>query len=276
MTDRYTLFGHPIRHSRSPAIHAAFAKSTGEDMSYDISEIADDGFERAVAEFRAGGGRGANVTAPFKIRAIALADRTSPAARIAGAANCLTFDDKGIRADNFDGIGLVRDIIANLGQPLRGRRILLLGAGGAARGAALPILDEHPSELVIANRHPGRAAEMRARLKAHANVTAGAPDAIAGAFDIVINATSASLMNVCPDMPPGVFRGAALAYDLSYARGMTPFLERAQGEGAGALADGLGMLVEQAAEAFALWRGVRPGTADVIADIARETGAIRP
>ena len=276
MTDRYTLFGNPIRHSRSPAIHSAFARSLGEDIAYGISETPDAGFEAGVAAFRAAGGRGANVTAPFKLRAIALAAEASPAARLAGAATCLTFTDAGIRADNFDGIGLVRDIEVNLGVPLAGLRVLLLGAGGAGHGAALPILDAGPRELVIANRHPDRAAEIRARLSEHANVAAVAPDAISGAFDVVLNATSASLTGDCPAMPDAAFEGARLAYDLTYAKGMTPFLLKARADGAQLLSDGVGMLVEQAAEAFALWRGVRPETGAVIREIAEETNAIRP
>jgi shikimate dehydrogenase len=276
VTDRYVLFGNPVRHSRSPAIHAAFARSAGHDIDYGIAELPLGGFEDGVAAFRAAGGRGANVTAPFKLRAIVLADERSPAAEMAGAANCLTFTGSGIRADNFDGVGLVRDIEVNLGVPLAGRRVLLLGAGGAARGAALPILGAGPSKLVIANRHPERAAEIRARLADHANVTAVAPDEIRDSFDVVLNATSASLTGECPEMPASACKGAALAYDLSYAKGMTPFLQRAQAEGARLLADGVGMLVEQAAEAFALWRGVRPDTGPVIADIAAETDAIRP
>ena len=276
MTDRYVLFGNPIRHSRSPVIHAAFARDAGHDIDYRITELPVDGFEEGVAAFYGAGGRGANVTAPFKLRAIALAGERSPAAEMAGAANCLTFTENGVRADNFDGVGLVRDIEVNLGVPLAGRRVLLLGAGGAARGAALPILEAGPSELVIANRHPERAAEIRARLAGHANVAAVAPEDIAGSFDVVLNATSASLTGECPEMPASALKGATLAYDLSYAKGMTPFLQKAQADGARLLADGVGMLVEQAAEAFALWRGVRPQTARVIADIAAETAAIRP
>lgn len=276
MPDRYTLFGNPIWHSRSPAIHEAFARSLGQDIEYGISECPDADFEAEVARFRAGGGRGANVTAPFKLRAMALADEASADARLAGAANCLSFTETGIRADNFDGIGLVRDIEINLGVPLKGLRVLMLGAGGAARGAALPILRAGPRELVIANRHPDRAAEIRARLRDHANVAATPPDQISGAFDVVLNATSASLTGDCPEMPDAAFAGARLAYDLSYAKGMTPFLARAEKDGARALADGVGMLVEQAAEAFALWRGVRPQTQGIIAEIAQETGAIQP
>lgn len=276
MTDHYTLFGNPIRHSRSPAIHAGFARSLGEVIEYTITECPDADFEAAVASFRAAGGRGANVTAPFKLRAAALADTVSPAARLAGAANCLTFSDDGIHADNFDGIGLVRDIEINLGVPLKGLRVLLLGAGGAGRGAALPILDSDPRELVIANRSPERAVEIRDRLTNHRNVTALPLDRIAGGFDVVLNATSASLDGDCPEMPDDAFAGAELAYDLTYAKGMTPFLARARADGARQLSDGVGMLVEQAAEAFALWRGVRPDTASMIREIATETGAIRP
>lgn len=276
MTDHYTLFGNPIRHSRSPAIHRAFARDLGQEIAYTLSECAEPDFEAALRRFRAEGGRGANVTAPFKLRAMALADHASADAELAGAANCLTFTETGIRADNFDGIGLVRDIEVNLGVALAGLRVLMLGAGGAGRGAALPLLKAGPRELVIANRHPGRAAEIRARLADHPNLIALPQTQIAGGFDVVLNATSASLTGACPDMPAAALRGARLAYDLSYARGMTPFLARAQAEGAQALADGVGMLVEQAAEAFALWRGVRPRTQGIIAEIAAETGAIRP
>lgn len=276
MTDRYLVFGNPARHSRSPAVHAAFARSTGQDMDYGIAEPPLDGFEDAVAAFRASGGRGGNVTAPFKLRALALADELGPAAGIAGAVNTLSFTPAGIRGDNVDGIGLVRDIEANLAVPLAGRRVLLLGAGGAARGAVLPILDAGPAELVIANRHPDRAAEIRDRLAGHANVRAVAPGDLGGGFDVVVNATSASLTGECPEVPDAVFGNAALAYEMAYAKGMTPFLRRARAGGARLLSDGVGMLVEQAAEAFLIWRGVRPSTAAVIAEIAAGTGAVRP
>lgn len=276
MTDRYTLFGNPARHSRSPAIHMGFAQSTGQDILYDIQEVDPDRFESAVAEFLAAGGRGANITAPFKLRAFALADQKSPDATLAGAANCLTFTDEGIRADNFDGIGLVRDIEVNLGVPLAGLRVLMLGAGGAARGAALPLLEAGPAQLAIANRNADRATDLCANLPDHTRLAAIPVDADTGGFDVVINATSASLTGDCPAMPAKALQNATLAYDMSYARGMTPFLQKAQEDGTKMLSDGVGMLVEQAAEAFALWRGIRPETAPLIDEISRETKAIRP
>lgn len=276
MTDIYAVFGNPARHSRSPHIHMEFARAAGQDIEYGIEEAPLDGFEPALAAFRQKGGRGANITAPFKLRAYALADRKSPAAVLAGAANCLTFDDDGIRADNFDGIGLVRDIEANLGVRLQGLQVLMLGAGGAARGAALPLLEAGPARLVIANRNADRAAELCASLPDHANLAAIPVDAEAGGFDVVINATSASLTGDCPAMPLNALQNTTLAYDMSYARGLTPFLQKAADAGAGQLADGVGMLVEQAAEAFALWRGIRPDTGPVIRMIATETEAIRP
>ncbi|MCX7692126.1 shikimate dehydrogenase [Tepidimonas taiwanensis] len=268
--DRYAVIGHPIGHSKSPLIHALFAAATGQALEYTAIEAPLDGFAATVDTFRAAGGRGVNVTVPFKLEACAYATEVSERARIAGAANALAFDGTHCRADNFDGVGLVRDIVTNLRHPIAGKRVLMLGAGGAARGALQPLLAAGPTELFIANRSAAKAAELANAFHAlglGAGVLAGGGwDDLAarGAYDIVINATSASLTAEPLPLPPGVFGHDTLAYDMVYGKGLTPFLRQARDAGAGRLADGLGMLVEQAAETFAWWRGVRPTTLPVI------------
>jgi shikimate dehydrogenase len=274
MSDRYAVFGNPIAHSKSPRIHAAFAAQTGQHLSYEALLAPLDGFAEAVAAFRREGGRGANVTVPFKEQAHALADSLSARAEAAGAVNTLTFTADGVQGDNTDGIGLVNDLVDNLGFDLAGKRILLMGAGGAARGVVLPLLEKGPAELFIVNRTAAKARELvvlassPAWLKdagkdAGATLAAGGYADVSGRFDLVINATAASLAGDLPPLPAGLFAEGALAYDMMYGKD-TPFLAFARGEGA-RCADGLGMLVEQAAAAFFLWRGVRPETAPVIA-----------
>lgn len=271
MTDLYCVFGNPIAHSRSPAIHAAFAEQTGEDVRYEARLAAVDGFSAAISAFVAAGGRGANVTVPFKEAAYRLCDRLSDRAARAGAVNTLQFNDGGIFGDNTDGAGLVRDITVNLGRPLAGQRILLLGAGGASRGVLAPLLAGQPAALAIANRSADKAQQLAsvfADQAGHAALTGGSFETLAGQrFDIVINATSASLSGETLPLPAGVFAPGSLAYDMMYGKGETPFLALARYQGAAHCADGLGMLVEQAAEAFTLWRGKRPGTADVLAGL---------
>jgi len=261
MTDRYAVFGHPIAHSKSPQIHTAFARQTGQDMTYEAILAPLDGFAESVAAFIAAGGRGANVTVPFKEEAFKLANRLSPRAQRAGAVNTLMFDADGILGDNTDGAGLVADLTRNLHSALSGKHVLLLGAGGAARGVIEPLLDQQPAALVIANRTVSRAKEL-AELFGR-GVRACGFDAADTPFDLVINATAASLAGDLPPLSPRVFTADTLAYDMMYGRD-TPFLGFARTHGA-RTADGLGMLVEQAAEAFCLWRGVRPNTAPVIA-----------
>ncbi|MFP5408448.1 MAG: shikimate dehydrogenase [Gammaproteobacteria bacterium] len=261
MTDRYAVFGHPIAHSKSPQIHAAFARQTGQDMTYEAILAPKDGFASSVTAFIAAGGRGANVTVPFKEDAFRLASRLSPRAERAGAVNTLRFDADGILGDNTDGAGLVADLTRNLGCVLTGKRVLLLGAGGAARGVIDPLLDQQPAEVVIANRTVSRAQELAALFGRGAS--ASGFDALYTPFDLIINATAASLAGELPPLSPRIFTADTLAYDMMYGRD-TPFLDFARSHGA-ATADGLGMLVEQAAEAFTLWRGVRPDTAPVIA-----------
>ena len=262
MTDRYAVFGHPIAHSKSPLIHAAFARQTGQDMRYDAILAPLDGFAASVAAFIAAGGRGANVTVPFKEEAFRLAGRLSPRAQRAGAVNTLMFDN-GILGDNTDGAGLVADLTRNLHCALTGKRILLLGAGGAARGVIEPLLEQQPAALVIANRTVSRAQELAA-LFGH-GIRACGFDEASTPFDLIINATAASLAGELPPLSPQLFTANTLAYDMMYGRD-TPFLAFARAHGA-ATADGLGMLVEQAAEAFYVWRGVRPDTAPVIASL---------
>jgi shikimate dehydrogenase len=271
MTDRYAVIGNPVAHSKSPRIHAAFARQTAQDLDYRAILAPLDGFAAAVAEFVASGGRGMNVTVPFKLEAFALAGRRTARAEAAGAVNTLKFEQGEILGDNTDGAGLVADLLRNIGCPLAGKRLLLLGAGGAARGVILPLLDQSPDSLTIANRTTSRAAELRDAFAGHGNLAARAFAKLAGhQFDVVINATSASLAGAAPAIPPGLYAPGSTAYDMMYGQGLTPFLAAAQAQGAGRLADGLGMLVEQAAESFLLWRGARPDTRALLAELAGE------
>jgi shikimate dehydrogenase len=266
MTDRYAVIGNPISHTKSPMIHYTFARATDQDIEYIAIEGPLDGFEQAVNDFRATGGRGMNVTAPFKLQAFEMATDRLERAQLAGAANALKFEGDRILADNFDGVGLVNDIQRNLGFALKGRRVLLMGAGGAARGALLPFLEQKPSELVVANRTVEKALGLARQFFTRGNVRGcGYPELAHERFDIVVNATSASLKGELPPLPPYVFGDDCLAYELVYGKGLTPFLRLAQNAGAKSLADGVGMLVEQAAEAFSWWRGVRPETRSLIA-----------
>jgi len=264
--DRYCVFGNPIAHSKSPDIHAAFARQTGQTLSYERRLAPLDGFAAAVAAFIAEGGKGANVTVPFKLEAVKVAQALTIRARAAGAVNTLHFTDQGIIGDNTDGAGLVADIVRNAGVPITGKRVLLLGAGGAARGVVLPLLEYRPAQLVIANRTLATAqalVEQFAALGGEGVVSACGYAEIEGAYDIIINATSASLSAELPPIAPSVFAPGALALDMMYGAQPTVFLQFAGQHGA-QLRDGLGMLVEQAAEAFSLWRGVQPETAALL------------
>lgn len=271
--DRYAVIGNPIGHSKSPLIHTLFAQATGQHMVYTavlgtLGAFADD-----VAAFRRAGGRGMNVTVPFKLDAFACATHPSERARLAGAANALKFEGDRILADNFDGIGLTRDVTHNLGVPMRGRRVLILGAGGATRGLLQPFLAKQPAQIVIANRTVATAQALAQDMQAmghtqvlgcgYAELAQPGGTPLSLPFDLVFNATSASLSADLPPVPPSAFAPNCLAYDLSYGKGLTPFLRLAQAANA-RVADGVGMLVEQAAEAFEWWRGVRPATRDVI------------
>jgi shikimate dehydrogenase len=265
MTDRYAVIGNPIAHSKSPDIHAAFARQTGQDMTYDCILGPLDGFFAAVDAFRAAGGRGMNVTLPFKVEAYEYARSRTPRAEAAGAVNTLKFDGAHVLGDNTDGAGLVRDLEQNLGVALAGRRVLLLGAGGAARGVVLPLLERRVGALVIANRTAGKAVAIAARFAPHGPVVGcGFGDLAGQRFDVAINATSASIAGEVPALPGGIYADGATAYDMMYGKGETSFMQQARRDGAQHVSDGLGMLVEQAAEAFLLWRDVRPDTAPVL------------
>lgn len=262
MTDRYAVIGNPVAHSKSPWIHAAFARQTRQALEYLPIEAPLDGFARAVDEFRAAGGRGANVTLPFKDQACVYCHGAlSARALTAQTVNTLIFDGAGVRGDNTDGVGLLRDITVNLGRAIAGQRVLLMGAGGAAQGVLGPLLGAGPQRLVIANRTADKAHALARRFGVAAG---GGYEELGGAqFDLLINATSAGLADEAPPLPPGVFAPGALGYDMVYGRD-TPFLAMARAAGAAAC-DGSGMLVEQAAESFLLWRGLRPDTAPVLA-----------
>jgi shikimate dehydrogenase len=270
MTDRYAVVGNPIAHSKSPEIHAAFARQTGHDIDYSRMLAPFDGFRSTIESFRAAGGKGLNVTVPFKLEAFDLADEVSQRAKDAEAANFLRFDNGRVHADNTDGVGLTRDIVHNLGFALAGKRVLLIGAGGAAQGVLTPLLEHEPSILTIANRTVEKALRLaetcRHKPVAASSVLCGLSfGELAGHhFDLVINATSTSLQGESPPLPADAIAAGALAYDMMYGRTPTPFLAFAAAQGA-KTSDGLGMLVEQAAESFLLWRGVRPETAPVIA-----------
>lgn len=263
MTDRYAVIGNPVEHSKSPLIHAEFARQTGQDIEYERILAPIGGFADSIARFREEGGRGVNVTVPFKEDAYLYATRRTQRAELAHAVNTLYFlADGNVLGDTTDGIGLVCDIISNLGVALRGKRILLMGAGGAARGVIQPLLEEHPASLFVVNRTADKAVALCQTFSA---IAAGGYDELHDqSYDVVINATASSLNNDLPPLPDSVFAHGALAYDMMYGR-ETPFMRFAREHGATVVADGLGMLVEQAAESFFIWRGVRPDTAPVLA-----------
>ena len=263
--DRYVVIGNPIEHSKSPAIHTQFALQTQQALAYERLLVALDGFDAAIKNLIASGVRGANVTLPFKLDAYHIATDLTPRARAAGAVNTLKFEDNKIIGDNTDGVGLVRDIVVNAGISLQSRRILLLGAGGAARGVILPLLSELPAELVIANRTVQKAQDLLAQFHGHSvALSASSFDALSGEFDVVINATSASLSDGLPSISSSLFNEKSFIYDMMYGAKPTNFMRWAV-EKKATVRDGLGMLVEQAAESFELWRGVRPDTAPVYA-----------
>ncbi len=264
MKDRYAVIGNPIAHSKSPKIHMAFAEQLQQEIEYEAILAPLDRFEDTVLGLIADGYKGVNITVPFKLEAYHFADRLAGGATHAGAVNTLSFSEGGVSGHNTDGIGLVCDIEQNLQRPIDGKRVLLLGAGGAAEGVLRPILEASPSQLIIANRTPEKALAMVNKVdssvtKIEAKTFA---DLQNDAFDFVINATSAGLSDAVLPIPSRVFAKNCLAYDMMYGR-ETPFMKQARDAGA-TVADGLGMLVEQAAEAFYLWRGVRPKTQAVM------------
>jgi shikimate dehydrogenase len=270
--DRYVVIGNPVEHSRSPQIHRLFAQQTGQSLRYDRRLSPIDDFAGCVRQFRAEGGKGANVTLPFKLEALALCDHTSERAQRAGAVNTLSFGNDGlVLGDNTDGIGLVNDLEANLGVSLRGLRVLILGAGGAVRGVLQPLLESAPAMIRIANRTPAKANALAQAFTGDVPVTACGYEALADeGFDLVINGTSSGLANAMPPLPATVLRHGGICYDMLYGKSPGPFLAWAEQHGAGLCADGLGMLVEQAAESFRIWRGVKPDTGPVLRQLRAE------
>lgn len=268
----YAVMGNPVGHSKSPRIHSLFAEQTGQRLHYAAIQVDPGGFEQAVRNFVANGGCGLNVTVPFKTNAWDLVDTRAPRAELAGAVNTIVVQAGGLlHGDNTDGTGLVSDIMQNQGGALAAKRVLLLGAGGAARGVLGPLLEQGPLTLTIANRTADRAVALAQAFSHLGAVTGCGFDDIAGRrFDLLINATSASLQGEVPPLPDTVLAPGAWCYDMMYGATATPFMQWAGRHGAGKVLDGLGMLVEQAAESFFLWRGVRPRTAPVIAALRQE------
>jgi shikimate dehydrogenase len=267
--DNYAVLGNPISHSKSPQIHAAFAKQTGQNIIYTATQVDPGGFEQAVGNFFASGGKGLNVTVPFKQEAWALASELGPEAKQASAVNTLLTNAEGLLVGrNTDGVGLVRDILHNHVGHIEGKKVLLVGAGGAARGVLQPLLAENPSSLTIVNRTASRAHELAADFAPLGNINGAAFNDLSGQrFDLIVNATAASLHGEVPPLPNECCDESTWCYDMMYGAKPTPFMLWAQQRGAAKSLDGLGMLVEQAAESFFHWRGVRPETASVIQSI---------
>jgi shikimate dehydrogenase len=273
--DQYGVFGHPVAHSLSPFIHAMFARETGQAMSYRPYDVAPEEFGDRVRAFFAEGGRGLNVTLPHKIAAVDVAHELTGRAAHAAAVNTLALQSEGIVGDNTDGVGLVHDLCDNLGLVITNRRILILGAGGATRGIMAPILGLEPSIVMIANRTVERAEALAAAFT-DLGATQGVGFEFVGdtPFDLVINATSASLSGDIPPIPAGAVGPDTVCYDLAYGRSATAFVRWAESAGCARALQGLGMLVEQAAESFRLWRGIRPATETVLAALKERTGSI--
>jgi len=275
--DRYAVIGHPVAHSQSPFIHAEFARQTGHPVAYERVLSPLDGFESTLARWAASGARGCNVTVPFKHEALRLATWATERARLAGAANVLSFDDGQWRADNTDGAGLLRDLQQDAACPMEQQHVLLVGAGGAAAGVLGPLLNCRPARVVVANRTLERA---QALVEAHAGLAAAQGVALQAtgldrpgqAFDLVLNASASSLSGAAVPVPDAVLRPGTLAVDLMYGSAAAPFLAWAERHGA-VPRDGLGMLVQQAAEAFWIWRGVRPDTGPVLRALRERLGA---
>jgi shikimate dehydrogenase len=269
--DRYALVGHPVHHSRSPLIHQLFARQRGERLSYELIDADADHFETAVRGFKAAGGKGLNVTVPHKQAAYRLADDLGLEAQVAKAVNTLSFQNGRIRGDNTDGIGFMRDLTVNLKRQVAGKRVLVLGAGGAARGILGPLLSAGPEALVVANRTVARAQALQQEFDAGQSIRVCTFDDLERLppFDFVINATSAGLKGEQPPFPDTLVNAASFCYDLAYSLKDTPFVSWARRSGAGRVVQGWGMLVEQAAESYSIWRGHRPETAAILSKMMR-------
>ena len=269
--DDYAVIGNPISHSKSPSIHALFAEQTQQSILYTAMHVDVGGFSQAVGNFAAAGGKGLNITVPFKQEAWALVNERSERAERAGAVNTIKIDNDHLYGDNTDGVGLVNDLTLNNGIDLSGKNILLMGAGGAARGVLIPLLKEKPASLFIANRTPDKAKDLAEDFADSGNVQGGGYESLADKqFDIVINATAASLQGELPPLPDTLLNDNASCYDMMYAAEPTPFMQWASSHNASKVLDGLGMLVEQAAESFYIWRNVKPETKSVIEKLRKK------
>lgn len=264
--DRYAVMGYPVKHSRSPFIHGMFAKQTGQNISYQLLEVAPENLADAVQRFFAEGGKGLNITVPHKQAVVALVKYCTPRAEFAGAVNTImVMQDGALMGDNTDGVGLLTDLNNNLKFHLKDKRVLLLGAGGAARGVLAPMLQQHPHEIVIANRNVERAKALAEEFHSLGDLSGVSfTDVGSEPFDLIINATSASLQGEMPELPVAIVGENTLCYDMAYGKDDTVFTHWAKQLGAAYAVQGWGMLVEQAAEAFFLWRNVRPDTVSVL------------
>jgi len=269
--DQYAVFGNPISHSKSPQIHEEFARQTGQQLEYTAVAAPLDGFSETVQQFLAGDGRGLNVTIPFKEQAWELAAKRSERAELAGAVNTLLLKDGELYGENTDGVGLVTDLTDNYGARIQGARVLVLGAGGAVRGVLQPILAQQPAAVVVANRTEAKAEQLAELFADHGNISGcGFPDLAGQSFDLIINGTAASLQGEVPPLPEAVLAANGWCYDMMYSAEPTAFCQWAKDHSAEKVMDGLGMLVEQAAESFRIWRGVKPETAPVIAQLRQQ------
>ncbi|MGY0218581.1 shikimate dehydrogenase [Endozoicomonadaceae bacterium StTr2] len=271
-SDRYAVMGNPIGHSKSPMIHSLFAEQTGQHLGYEAILAEEDGFDEAASCFFIEGGKGLNITVPFKHQALGLAHQLTPRAEKAGAVNTLWYNGEVMHGDNTDGIGLLTDLKQNNQVTIKDKRVLVLGAGGAVRGVLQPLLEEEPGELVIANRTQAKAEQLVAEFCEYKNIVALQFELLRGHFDLIINGTSASLQGAAVPLPDSVVSENTVCYDMMYSAVETPFNRWARENGAGMQLDGLGMLVEQAAEAFYIWRGIRPQTQPVIEKVRTELG----
>ncbi|MDC0610856.1 shikimate dehydrogenase [Vibrio sp.] len=269
LVDKYAVFGNPIGHSKSPYIHTLFARQTNQHMEYTAELAPIDGFRQSVTEFFAQGGRGCNVTVPFKEDAFQFADQLTERAKLAGAVNTLKkLDDGGVLGDNTDGEGLVQDLLLHR-VPLKGAKVLIIGAGGAARGVIKPLLDQGPSSITITNRTFAKAQQVASLFTSFGEVAALPLDEVVDKYDVIINSTSASLGGELPKVSPTIFTDRSVSYDMMYGKGMTVFNQWAVENGCAHAYDGLGMLVGQAAESYMVWRGYRPGTKQILSELRR-------
>ncbi|MFO7602934.1 MAG: shikimate dehydrogenase [Gammaproteobacteria bacterium] len=271
--DRYAVVGNPIAHSKSPRIHRLFAEQTGQRMEYTAIQVDTGGFEQAVGNFQASGGKGLNITVPFKEEAWAFVDRRTPRAERAGAVNTIKFENDRVLGDNTDGVGLVNDLLQNHGTVFLHKRILLMGAGGAARGVIAPLLEQQPASITVVNRTVDKAVALAELFKDLGVIEGCGYDDLEGRYDIIINATAASLAGDLPPVPPASLGPDSFCYDMMYGAEPTVFMRWAQQQGVPHCSDGLGMLVGQAAESFYVWRGVRPDTGRVITQLRSELTA---